>query len=334
MQRDNLRVRSVARLRIERRHVARPLDALRGFDELTESSSLHAVEPPSRKRLQHRAVRLAHFELLHAPEQRRHGEHRFGSVEPVRFRNNLHRFWMQPFERRTQPRKVPLRPPFELRHRMPSGGVVRRIEPAIALGTRRSEQAKPFGVVAWAVAACFERGAQGWVFSPPERKPTRADFGLPDTGTLSRDDQERVRAITWDSLALPPDVVAALNAERRYLGAMKQWESYETWKRERNPARAELERKHGYDTKHATHLVRLMRMGLESLESGILLVRRPDATELVAIRDGQLSYDALLETANELQTRMKRAVEKSALPGDVSFERVDALALEVIREAG
>jgi hypothetical protein len=34
-------------------------------------------------------------------------------------------------------------------------------------------------------------------------------------------------------------------------------------------------------------------------------VRRPDAEELVAIRDGKLSYDALLETANELQARMK-----------------------------
>jgi hypothetical protein len=86
-----------------------------------------------------------------------------------------------------------------------------------------------------------------------------------------------------------------------------------------------------YDTKHAMHLVRLMRMGLEVLESGNLLVRRPDAEELVAIRDGKLSYDALLETADELQARMTTAVGKSALPADVNYERVDALALDVIR---
>jgi hypothetical protein len=58
---------------------------------------------------------------------------------------------------------------------------------------------------------------------------------------------------------------------------------------------------------------------------------RANAQELVAIRDGKLSYDALLETADELQARIKTAVGKSALPADVDHERVDALALEVIR---
>jgi uncharacterized protein len=223
---------------------------------------------------------------------------------------------------------------------------------------------------------------RAWLLSPPERKPARADYGLPEAGTLSADDQhrlersladkirsygiddiempkaariaveerlrrfwfdhlsvteeeldERLRAVAAASLELPPEVVGTLNAERRYLAAMKQWESYETWKHERNPDRAELERRHGYDTKHAMHLVRLMRMGLEVLESGTLLVRRPDAEELVAIRDGKLSYDALLETANELQARMKKAVGTCALPADVNYERVDALAVEVIRES-
>ena len=55
---------------------------------------------------------------------------------------------------------------------------------------------------------------------------------------------------------------------------MKHWDSYQTWKTHRNPARAELERQHGYDTKHAMHLIRLMRMGLEVLETGDLGVRR------------------------------------------------------------
>jgi hypothetical protein len=51
--------------------------------------------------------------------------------------------------------------------------------------------------------------------------------------------------------------VAALNGEKKYLSAMKQRESYETWKAERNAARAELESRHGYDTKLDMHLVRL-----------------------------------------------------------------------------
>ncbi|AEZ66297.1 hypothetical protein phiTE_131 [Pectobacterium phage phiTE] len=36
----------------------------------------------------------------------------------------------------------------------------------------------------------------------------------------------------------------------------------------RNAARHELEEKFGYDTKHAMHLVRLLRMSQEILETG------------------------------------------------------------------
>jgi predicted nucleotidyltransferase len=141
---------------------------------------------------------------------------------------------------------------------------------------------------------------------------------------------ERLRDVATGSLELPRDVVTALNAERRYQGAMRQWESYETWKRRRNPARAELERQHGYDTKHAQHLVRLMRMGLEALRTGELCVRRPDADELVAIRDGALSYDALLALAEDLRQQMTLAAQTSSLPEALAPEVADALVLDLI----
>ena len=87
---------------------------------------------------------------------------------------------------------------------------------------------------------------------------------------------------------------------------MKHWESYQTWKTHRNPARAALERQHGYDTKHAMHLVRLMRMGLEVLERGDLRVRRDDADALSAIRDGAMSFDELLA---EVELKFKGVLE-------------------------
>ena len=145
--------------------------------------------------------------------------------------------------------------------------------------------------------------------------------------------EARLRAVATDALDLPEDVVAALNAERRYRAAMKNWHSYETWKRQRNPARAELEREHGYDTKHAMHLVRLMRMGLEVLEGGELKVRRPDAAELNAIRDGTMSFDELQAAAERLQQEMKRAAWSSTLPEDIDRDRVDRLLAELIEEA-
>lgn len=138
--------------------------------------------------------------------------------------------------------------------------------------------------------------------------------------------EARMRAVATRGLRLPPEVVSALNAERRYRAAMKRWDSYQTWQAQRNPARAELERAHGYDTKHAMHLIRLMRMGLEALEQGDLFVRRRDADELAAIRDGAMPFEQLLASAGELRSAMERAAERTALPDDVDLERVDALA--------
>jgi hypothetical protein len=103
----------------------------------------------------------------------------------------------------------------------------------------------------------------------------------------------------------------------------------------RNPARAELERRFGYDTKHAMHLVRLLRMGLEALERGELVVRRSDAGELRAIRDGELSFERLLELASELEQAMLRASEATALPAAVDRAWVDEIARSfMLAEAG
>jgi len=142
-----------------------------------------------------------------------------------------------------------------------------------------------------------------------------------------------MRAVATLALHLPPDVVVTLNAEKRYRAAMKHWDSYQAWKAERNRARAELEAKHGYDTKHAMHLVRLMRMGVEILERGELLVRRPDAAELNAIRDGAWPFDALLQQTEALRLQMEEAAGKSALPADVDRPAIDALAFELLTAA-
>jgi predicted nucleotidyltransferase len=211
---------------------------------------------------------------------------------------------------------------------------------------------------------------RSWLLSPPARRPVRADFGLPERRTLSHDDRHRIeraiadkirswgvddidlpkpariliserltelwtelgepRLIAASALGISENVFEALEAERRYRGALKHFESFERWKRERNPARAELEARFGYDTKHAMHLIRLMRSGLELLETGELCVRRPDAAELVAIREGERSYEDVVAEAERLRERMLQVREKSPLPADVDHDRIDALLFELV----
>ena len=78
------------------------------------------------------------------------------------------------------------------------------------------------------------------------------------------------------------------------------------------------------------HLLRLMRTGLEVLETGTLEVRLADAAELNAIRDGALSYDEMLAAAEGLQARMEDAAKRSPLPADVDRQALAALCTELV----
>lgn len=121
-----------------------------------------------------------------------------------------------------------------------------------------------------------------------------------------------------------------LDRERRYTAAQRQWESYRGWVETRNPARAALEAQHGYDTKHGAHLVRLMRMCREILETGQVHVLRPDAEELLAIRAGAWSYDRLMTWAREQDEAMQVAYDRSALPKAPDREAIDRLCIRVV----
>lgn len=142
--------------------------------------------------------------------------------------------------------------------------------------------------------------------------------------------EDRAYVAAGAALGLSRDVLHLLAQERRYRAARKHWKQYQRWREERNPQRACLEEKHGYDTKHGAHLIRLMRTGLEVLREGRLRVRRPDADELRALRDGALSYDRLMEEASRIEREMEEASAGSALPAAPDLEGLDGLMLRVM----
>jgi len=121
-----------------------------------------------------------------------------------------------------------------------------------------------------------------WLVSPPGSEPEPADHG-------ARRADGRWRFPDTDS-------------EKAYRAAHRHWEHFRTWRRNRNAARAELEARHGYDTKHAMHLCRLLRMGSEILEEGVVRVRRPDADWLRSVRRGAFAYEELLDQASYTRT--------------------------------
>jgi len=120
--------------------------------------------------------------------------------------------------------------------------------------------------------------------------------------------------------------------EKSYINSMNEWSAYQNWKQNRNKGRAKMEASFGYDGKHAQNLVRLLRIGLEILEKGELLVLRPDAKELLAIRNGAWTYEKLVKYAEKCEQQAIDLYETSSLPKNPNRVFLDELCCEIIGE--
>lgn len=135
------------------------------------------------------------------------------------------------------------------------------------------------------------------------------------------------------TLGMSDNFIELLAREKRYGSAKREWDQYQTWSRERNPARAALEAQHGFDTKHGMHLVRLLRMCREILSTGKVNVKRPDAEELLSIRAGAWDYERLVSWAETEDSALEELAKTSNLPKSPNLEAIDALCVSLISEA-
>lgn len=136
--------------------------------------------------------------------------------------------------------------------------------------------------------------------------------------------------VVKDALEVSDNFIEAVMQEKKYATAKRQWDAYQSWKENRNEARFELERKHGYDTKHAAHLVRLLRMGYEIISRGEVNVFREDHEELLAIRRGAWRYDELVEYAEAMERKIAAAEADSPLPEQPDRNFIDELCQQII----
>lgn len=175
-----------------------------------------------------------------------------------------------------------------------------------------------------------------WLLSPPRGKPTRDDFGLPENTVIPSDVMGAIDAIdrTAGEVTFPPHVMEVYARERRYQTALREWQQFEGWKKTRNPARAAIEAQHGYDCKHAMHLVRLMRMCREILSGQGVIVKRPDRDELLAIRNGAWSYDTLVEWAEKEDASIGQVEQTSPLPWSTDKRALDRLHERILEVIG
>lgn len=131
------------------------------------------------------------------------------------------------------------------------------------------------------------------------------------------------------------EFVTLMQQAKAYQNAKDHWDSYQQWKTNRNKDRASLEAKVGYDTKHAMHCIRLMRMGCEILQGkGVIVDRREagDADELRAIRLGDYSFEHIQEMVKNYNEELETSYKESQLPHRPPSAEIENLCVELTKK--
>ena len=93
--------------------------------------------------------------------------------------------------------------------------------------------------------------------------------------------------------------------------------------------RHELVLKYGYDTKFASHLIRLLSEGGTLLQTGRIEFPLHDADFLLDIKKGKYELPKLLEIADEYEKKMADLKETSKLPDGPDMKAIDLLVMNI-----
>lgn len=113
----------------------------------------------------------------------------------------------------------------------------------------------------------------------------------------------------------------------------KDFKEYQEWLENRNEQRYVDTQAHGQqiDGKNMMHCMRLIKMAQEIGSGKGIIVRRPDAQELLAIRRGEVNLEELITMADDEINKMDDIFDNSTLPNSVNTTLVNTLLINLRR---
>jgi len=152
--------------------------------------------------------------------------------------------------------------------------------------------------------------------------------------TLSLTMQE-VEEKSWvaagKALGFDDNFLEVLRQEKLYQKARKEYKSWLHWKKERNPRRKESEEKYGYDSKHATHLARLLINCREILTEKTIHVECVEAESvLLPIKRGEWSYEKLMRWEGEISAELEELHQTSDLQHAPRRNKIEELGIQIV----
>lgn len=119
-----------------------------------------------------------------------------------------------------------------------------------------------------------------------------------------------------------------------YTQHCNDYKSYQTWLEQRNEARWVDVESHGQkiDGKNMMHCMRLIQMSREIAEGKGIVVRRPNAKELISIRKGEIDLQTLIDKVEKEIIEIDKLFEESNLPDSINTEFINNLIVKIRKQ--
>lgn len=139
------------------------------------------------------------------------------------------------------------------------------------------------------------------------------------SGIVKDETNDDVRLSKVTKTEKPIVLVTFLKDE--YSNYCKHYKEYWEWINLRNENRYTTNLDHGknYDSKNMMHTIRLLKVAKELLETSVLNIKRiDDRAELLAIKNGEYSYEEIIEIVDILQKDIEKLSHNNKLPATIN----------------
>ena len=130
------------------------------------------------------------------------------------------------------------------------------------------------------------------------------------------------------------NLILKVQNSKKYYNDLKYWLNYQNWKAHRNPQRAAMEAKCGYDVKHATHCLRLLYQALGIFEEQHIEVNVDDlpyerGNFLRKIKAGEVPYKEV-EAESTYVFEKLNAINKKILPKPLTPKELSHIFIKLV----
>ena len=147
------------------------------------------------------------------------------------------------------------------------------------------------------------------------------------SGIVQPDEIDRSNTVRLSSIPKDDEPICTMSYNKdAYTCHCREYREYQEWVKDRNQKRYSKAEEAGYNQKNMCHCIRLLTMAKEVSEgNGFNLWRTDDRDFLMGIKNGEYTYEFLMDYAERLVKEVEKNLPNSDLPDEVDRKFVNDL---------